>query len=216
MKPPVRRMTLNRPDLAHCSPTTLHYTIPLTAKSANLPAEYRAKIAAAPYYPYTRLPMIQQPETKYTKCGDITIAYQVYGDRPIDLVLALGWVSNLDYFWEHPDCARFIKRFAKFARVLMFDRRGTGLSDRNMGTPTLEQRSDDIRAVMDACHSDQAAILGVSEGGNMASIFTATYPERTRAQILYGAKAKGTWAKDYPWGDTKEEVDEYLQYMEES
>ena len=138
MKPPVRRMTLNRPDLAHCSPTTLHYTIPLTAKSANFPAEYRAKIAAAPYYPYTRLPMIQQPETKYTKCSDITIAYQVYGDRPIDLVLALGWVSNLDYFWEHPDCARFIERFAKFARVLMFDRRGTGLSDRNVGTPTLE------------------------------------------------------------------------------
>lgn len=160
--------------------------------------------------------MTQRPETKYTKCDDVTIAYQVYGDRSIDLVLALGWVSNLEYFWEHPDCVRFIERLAKFARVLMFDRRGTGLSDRNVGTPTLEQRSDDIRAVMDACHSDQAAILGTSEGGNMASIFAATYPERTRALILYGAKAKGTWAEDYPWGETREDVEQYLQTMEES
>jgi pimeloyl-ACP methyl ester carboxylesterase len=157
--------------------------------------------------------MIQRPETQYTNCGDVTIAYQAYGGGPIDLVLALGWISNIEYLWENSDYTRFIESLGKFSRVLLFDRRGTGLSDRNVGVPTLEQRSDDIRAVMDACNSERAAIFGVSEGGNMASIFAATYPERTVALILYASKAKGTWAEDYPWPPTEGEMEEWLQSL---
>ena len=154
------------------------------------------------------------PQTRYTKSGDVTIAYQVLGDGPIDLVYAPGWVSNVEYGWQNPDFARFFRRLSSFCRLMLFDKRGTGLSDREVGFPTLDQRTDDIRAVMNAVGSDKAAIMGVSEGGNMSALFAATYPERTQTLILYGCGAKGSWAPDYPWRMKQEEYEGYLVEME--
>ena len=154
------------------------------------------------------------PRTLYTKSGDVTIAYQVLGDGPIDLVYAPGWISNVEYGWQNPDFERFFRRLSSFCRLILFDKRGTGLSDRDVGFPTLEQRTDDIRAVMDAVGSEKATIMGVSEGGHMSALFAASYPERTRAVILYGCGAKGSWAPDYPWRGNQEELEGYLAEME--
>ena len=151
-----------------------------------------------------------RPRTQYAKCGDLNIAYQVTGEGPLDLVYVPGWVSNLDYAWEYPGYARVLERLGSFARLIRFDKRGTGLSDREVGFPTLEQRMEDVRAVMDAAGSERAALLGTSEGGNMSTLFAATYPERTVALILYGCFAKGLWAPDYPWASTREELDKEL------
>jgi pimeloyl-ACP methyl ester carboxylesterase len=140
------------------------------------------------------------PETQYTLSGDVSIAYQVFGDGPIDLVIVPGWISHLEHAWEEPGLARFLQRLASFSRVILFDKRGTGMSDRVAGHSTLEQRMDDVRAVMDAAGSEQAALMGVSEGGTMSVLFAATYPERTRSLILYGTMARMLWAEDYPWG----------------
>lgn len=129
------------------------------------------------------------PEIKYAQSGDINIAYQVLGDGPLDLVFIPGTVSHLDLWWEFPRAARFFQRLASFSRLILFDKRGTGLSDR-VEVATLEQRMDDVRAVMDAAGSTSAAVLGVSEGGAMAMLFAATYPERTTGLILLGAYAK--------------------------
>ena len=126
------------------------------------------------------------PETRYAKSGDIRIAYQVVGNGPFDLVFVLGFVSNLDLIWEDADWAHFFSRLASFSRLIVFDKRGTGLSDRDVGIATLEERMDDVRAVMDAAGSDRAALFGVSEGGPMSLLFAATYPQRVRALILYG------------------------------
>jgi pimeloyl-ACP methyl ester carboxylesterase len=155
------------------------------------------------------------PRTQYTKCGNLSIAYQVVGDGPIDLVYAHGWVSHLEYAWESPDYARFFRRLASFSRLIRFDRRGMGLSDRDVGPSTLEERVDDIRAVMDAAGSERAALLGVSEGGYMAVMFAATHPERTAALILCGSYARQSWAPDYPWGRTLEDRDAWNTLMEE-
>jgi pimeloyl-ACP methyl ester carboxylesterase len=155
------------------------------------------------------------PLTQYTKCGNLSIAYQVVGDGPIDLVYAHGWVSHLEYAWESPDYARFFRRLAGFSRLIRFDRRGMGLSDRDVGPSTLEERVDDIRAVMDAVGSERAALLGVSEGGYMAVMFAATHPERTAALILCGSYARQSWALDYPWGRTLEDRDAWNALMEE-
>jgi class 3 adenylate cyclase len=127
------------------------------------------------------------PKTQYAKSGDVRIAYQVVGEGPFDLVFVPGFISNLDAAWEEPYRARVWTRLAAFARLIMFDKRGTGLSDRTVGVPTLEERMDDVRAVMDAVGSQQAALFGISEGGAMSVLFAATYPERTRALVLYGA-----------------------------
>ena len=127
------------------------------------------------------------PKTQYAKSGDVRIAYQVVGEGPFDLVFVPGFISNLDAAWEEPYRARVWTRLAAFARLIMFDKRGTGLSDRAVGVPTLEERMDDVRAVMDAVGSQQAALFGISEGGAMSILFAATYPERTRALVLYGA-----------------------------
>ena len=154
------------------------------------------------------------PKTQYTKSGDITIAYQCFGSGPIDLVYAQGWLTNIEYAWEHPDYARFLSSLGSFSRVMFFDKRGTGLSDRDVGLPTLEQRTDDIRAVMDAAGSDEATLFGVSEGGNMASLFAATYPKRTSALVLYGSFARGSWAPDYPWARKPEETEARLDRLE--
>ena len=127
------------------------------------------------------------PETRYARSGVVRIAYQVVGSGPLDLVYVPGFVSNLDVFWEMPEWARFFSRLAAFSRLIVFDKRGTGLSDRDVGIATLEERMDDVRAVMDAAGSATAALYGVSEGGPMSVLFAATYPQRVRALILYGS-----------------------------
>ncbi len=145
------------------------------------------------------------PQTRYAKSGNVSIAYQVVGDGPLDLIFVMGWVSNLDYFWEEPRFAQFLRRLASFSRLILFDKRGTGLSDRAVGMPTLEQRMDDVRAVLDAVGSERAALLGISEGGAMSVLFAATYPERTSALVLLGCFARRLWAADYPFGTSLEE-----------
>jgi class 3 adenylate cyclase len=127
-----------------------------------------------------------QPETHYANSGDVRIAYQVTGDGPFDLVFVPGFISNLDLAWEEPNRARFFSRLASFSRLILFDKRGTGLSDRFGEVASLEERMDDVRAVMDAVGSERAALFGISEGGAMSMLFAATYPERTRALVLYG------------------------------
>ena len=120
-----------------------------------------------------------QPVTRYAKSGDVHIAYQVFGDGPTNLVLAPYFVSNIEMYWDRPEVARWLLRLASFGRVAMFDKRGTGGSDRVVELPGLDQRMDDMRAVMDAAGMEQAALLGVSEGASMAALFAATYPERS-------------------------------------
>ena len=145
------------------------------------------------------------PRTQYTKSGNVSIAYRVLGSGPIDLVYAQGWITNVEYAMENPDYARYLTRLSSFSRFIWFDRRGMGLSDRDVESLTLEERVDDIRAVMDAVGSERAALLGVSEGGYMSLMFAATHPERTAALVLYGCYAKCGFAPDYPWGGTFEE-----------
>jgi class 3 adenylate cyclase len=147
------------------------------------------------------------PETKFTQSGDASIAYQVLGQGPFDLVFVPGFVSHLEYAWEEPSYARFLQQLASFSRLILLDKRGTGLSDRITGIPSLEQRMDDVRAVMDAVGSQRAALFGVSEGGSMSVLFAATYPERTSALVLFGAIAKG-WLVDDPSGALTREQDE--------
>jgi len=141
-----------------------------------------------------------QPETRYAQSGDVNIAYQVVGNGPLDLVIIPGFISHVEQAWEDPAYTRFLQRLASFSRLIVFDKRGTGLSDRVTEIPTLEQRMDDVRAVMDAAGSERAALFGISEGGPMSVLFAATYPERTLALVLYGTIARGSWAPDYPWG----------------
>lgn len=136
------------------------------------------------------------PETKFALSGDASIAYQVLGQGPLDLVMVPGFVSHVEYAWEDPAYARFLQQLASFSRLILFDKRGTGLSDRITGIPTLEQRMDDMRAVMDAVGSQRAALFGVSEGGSMSILFAATYPERASALVLYGTIAKGRLVDD--------------------
>jgi pimeloyl-ACP methyl ester carboxylesterase len=130
-----------------------------------------------------------QPETRYVASGDVNIAYQVVNDGPRDLVLVPGWLSNIEVFWEEPTLVRFLQRLATFSRLILFDKRGTGLSDRVSDMPTLETRMDDVRAVMDAVGSERAALLGYSEGGPMSALFAATFPARTSALIMIGGYA---------------------------
>jgi pimeloyl-ACP methyl ester carboxylesterase len=144
------------------------------------------------------------PETRYARSGDVHIAYQVFGAGTIDLVLIPGYVTHVEMVWEHEPTARFLKRLGSFARVIMFDRRGAGLSDRLVEVPTLEQRMDDVRAVMDAAGCERAALVGFSEGVTMGILFAATYPERVQALICSGGMARSTYATDYPWANTAE------------
>ncbi len=128
-----------------------------------------------------------QPETHYARSGDLSIAYQVLGSGPIDLIIAPGAISHVEVQWEEPSFVRWMERLSTFARVIHFDKRGTGMSDRVAGVATLEERMDDIRAVMEAAGSERAALMGISEGGPMSVLFAATYPERTTALIIYGS-----------------------------
>src|SRR6266550_1535784 len=156
------------------------------------------------------------PETRYAKSGDVNIAYQVVGDGPFDLVYVPGWVSNVELLWEKPKPARFLERLASFSRLILFDKRGTGMSDRvsTDRLPTLEQRMDDVRAVLDAVGSQDAALLGHSEGGSMSVLFAATYPERSRALVLVGTFAKRIQTVDYPWAPSLEERLETIAEVE--
>ncbi len=153
---------------------------------------------------------------RYARSGDVNIAYQVTGGGPFDLVLVPGFFSHLEIQWEHPDLARFLDRLGSFARLIRFDKRGTGLSDRGVGLPDFEARMDDVRAVMDAVGSEQASLFGYSEGGPMCVLFAATYPERTRALVLYGTYAKRLQSEDYPWAPTAEERAETARDLEEN
>ena len=137
------------------------------------------------------------PQTRYAKSGDIRIAYQIVGDGPFDFIFVPGFVSNIDLFWELPEWANFFLRLAAFSRLILFDKRGTGLSDRAVGIATLEERMDDVRAVMDAVGSNRAALFGLSEGGPMSLLFAATYPERVHALVLYGSGA--LWTRLKKW-----------------
>lgn len=153
-----------------------------------------------------------QAQTRYARSGDVAIAYQVIGDGPFDVVFVPGSTSHVELNWEVPALRRLHERIASFCRLIVFDKRGTGMSDRVQGAPPLEVRMDDVRAVMDAAGSRRAALIGVSEGVAMAVLFAATYPERTGALCLYGGAARELWAPDYPWGTPEAE---YLRSVAE-
>jgi pimeloyl-ACP methyl ester carboxylesterase len=154
------------------------------------------------------------PETKYAKSGDVHIAYQVVGDGPIDLVFMPTFASHVEFIWEEPAHARFLQRLASFSRLILLDKRGTGLSDRVTDAATLEERLDDVRAVLDAVGSQQAALLGASDGGSLAALFAATYPERTRALVLYAAVAAAAYNDEHPWAATPEQMAATIEVVE--
>jgi class 3 adenylate cyclase/alpha-beta hydrolase superfamily lysophospholipase len=144
-------------------------------------------------------------DIQYARSGDVAIAYTVMGDQALDLVFVHGFVGHLEIEFERPEIRAMFDRFAAYARVITFDRRGTGLSDRVRDVPTLEARMDDVRAVLDAVGSERAVIFGTFEAASMACLFAATYPERVSALVLYNAVVSGTWSPEYPWADTPEE-----------
>lgn len=153
------------------------------------------------------------PKTRYARSDDVLIAYQVTGDRPVDVVWAPGTMSHLDLDWEIPSRALFFERFSQFCRLIRFDKRGTGLSDRPVKMATLEERTDDIRAVMDAVGIERANIFGVSEGGSMACLFAATYPQRVNSLVVWGAQARWIATPDHPWGQARAEHDAMLKMV---
>jgi len=154
--------------------------------------------------------MVDTPSVRYAQSGDIDIAYHVVGEGSPDLVFVMGAITHLSLLWEEPSYRRFCERLASFSRLIQFDKRGMGLSDR-VRAATLEERMDDVRAVMDAAGSDRAALIGVSEGGPMSMLFAATYPERTAGLILCGAEVKEETTDDWPWGEaTREEFEEWI------
>ena len=157
----------------------------------------------------------QIPETRYVQNGDVNIAYQVLGDGPVDIVFVMGWVSHLEYFWKHHLFASFLERLASFSRLILFDKRGTGLSDRVplSELPTLEQRMEDVHAVMGAVGSQRAILVGVSEGGPMCSLFAATYPEKTAGLVMIGTYAKRIRDDEYPWAPTEEQREAFFELM---
>jgi pimeloyl-ACP methyl ester carboxylesterase/DNA-binding CsgD family transcriptional regulator len=154
-----------------------------------------------------------RPDTRYAKSGSVNIAYQVVGSGELDLVLVPGFVSHVEVGWEEPTFARFLTRLASFSRLIVFDKRGTGMSDPVMDPPTMEERMDDIRAVMDAVDSSRAAIFGVSEGGTLSMLFAHRHPERVHALALYGSWARRLAAADYPWGLQPQELESFLERM---
>jgi pimeloyl-ACP methyl ester carboxylesterase len=159
---------------------------------------------------------VSSPTTRYAKSGDVNIAYQVVGEGAVDLVLVPGWMSHLELAWEEPSYARLLRRLASFSRLILFDKRGTGLSDRVpvQELPSLEQRMDDVRAVMDAVDSHQAALFGVSEGGPMSILFAATHPDRTSALVLYASYASWIRDRESPWAPTREDHEQIAQLYE--
>jgi pimeloyl-ACP methyl ester carboxylesterase/class 3 adenylate cyclase len=161
---------------------------------------------------------MDRPKTCYAKSGDVHIAYQVFGEGPLDIVWVPGWFSNVESNWLNPPIAYFFDRLSSFARVITFDKRGTGLSDPVAVTspPTLEERMDDVRAVMDAVGSERAALIGLSEGGPMSALFAATYPGRTSALVLTGTFARVESAEDYPIGLDRDTVRRIVEVLVQS
>jgi serine/threonine protein kinase/pimeloyl-ACP methyl ester carboxylesterase len=153
------------------------------------------------------------PKTRYTRSGEVNIAFQVAGTGPIDIVLVPGWVSHLELGWAHPVPGRFLRRLSSFARLIVFDKRGTGLSDRLGAGSLFEERMDDVRAVMEAAGSERAILFGISDGGALCALFAATYPERTRALVLYGSSARLEAAPDHPFGLTSAQIDQVCEEM---
>lgn len=151
------------------------------------------------------------PVVRYAKSGDVHVAYHVFGEGPLNLILAPLFVSNIEVLWERPDIARWLLRLGNYARVVMFDKRGTGMSDRVSELPGLDQRIDDLRAVMDAAGMEQAALLGISEGGPLSALFAATYPDRCKALVLYGSFARFT-----SWFPTEEALQQFLGYVDQA
>lgn len=176
----------------------------------------RADAGSAEDVSNRQLDDIRPGETQYVRSGGASIAFQVTGSGPVDIVLVNGWVSNVELVWEHPIPRHFTQRLASNARLINFDKRGTGLSDRGGDLPTFEQRMDDVRAVMDAAGSERAVLFGYSEGGPMSALFAATYPERTLGLVLYGTYMKRVRSDDYPWAPTREERLESIEKVEKT
>jgi class 3 adenylate cyclase len=153
-------------------------------------------------------------ETRYAKSGELNIAYQVFGEGQVKMVFIPGWASNVENIWTLPEFAEFADKMAQFAQVILLDRRGTGLSDPVVNPPTLEERMDDVRAVLDAAGWQSAVIWGVSEGGPMAMMFAATYPDRVLALLLYGTYARFSRAEDYPHGYPQTANEKWLASLE--
>jgi pimeloyl-ACP methyl ester carboxylesterase len=152
-----------------------------------------------------------QPHTHYAKSGEVHIAYQVFGDGPINVVFTPPFVSNVEHWWDEPDVTRGLLRLASYARVAIFDKRGTGMSDRVAELPGVDQRMDDLRAVIDAANMEQAALIGVSEGVPLTALFAATYPDRCSALVLYGGFAQFT-----SWFPTQAALNEFFGYVEQA
>ena len=155
---------------------------------------------------------MKRPVTQYAKSGDVHIACQITGSGPLDLIWVPGFMSHLDLMWDEPTYMHMFERLGSFSRLIRFDKRGTGMSDR-VSVATLEERMDDVRSVMDTVDSAEAAIFGVSEGGPMSLLFAATFPERTTALVLYGAFAKRLWSPDYPVGVPELDRQAYLDLI---
>lgn len=155
------------------------------------------------------------PKTRYVDNGGVNIAYQVVGDGPVDLVFVMGWVSHLEYFWTEPRFSRFLRRLSSICRVVLLDKRGTGMSDRVPldQLPTIEQRMEDVHAVMDTIGSEQAVICGLSEGGCMSAVFAATYPQRAAGLIMIASYARRLWAADYPWAPTPDQRQKFFDVI---
>ena len=157
-----------------------------------------------------------KPKTYYTKSGTFNIAYQVLGEGPVDIIYIPGWVSNIDMMWTEPRLAGFLTRLTFFSRLILFDKRGTGLSDRTDEYSTMEERMDDIKAVMDATNSEKAFLFSHSEGGSVSLLFSLHYPERTLGVIGFGIFAKRRYSEDYPWAPTDEEREISNKLIEEN
>jgi pimeloyl-ACP methyl ester carboxylesterase len=179
---------------------------------------WAGRVLAAPLVVQIEKTAGVQPETRYTKSGDVNIAYQVVGHGDLDLVYVPGWISNVELMWEEPAHAHVLQRLARFSRLILFDKRGTGLSDPVPldRLPTLEQRMDDVRAVLDAVGSEHVALFGFSEGGLMSILFAASFPERTIALVVYGSFAKRIWSPDYPWAPTPEARKREIENLEQN
>jgi pimeloyl-ACP methyl ester carboxylesterase/class 3 adenylate cyclase len=155
------------------------------------------------------------PHTQYAKSGDLNIAYQVLGEGPFDLVFLPGIMSNLELMWDEPRWRGFLERLASFSRLITFDRRGVGLSDRGIGVPTLEERAEDVTAVLDACGSERPALFGSADAGAMFALYAAHHPERTAALVLLGVQPRWRRTDDYPWGFDEVEARRWVEEPEE-
>jgi pimeloyl-ACP methyl ester carboxylesterase/DNA-binding CsgD family transcriptional regulator len=159
---------------------------------------------------------VVERETRYAKSDRVSIAYQVVGEGPLDLIVVPGFVSHLEVAWEQPRLAHFLSRLASFSRLIIFDKRGTGMSDPVDSPPSMDERMDDIRAVMDAAGSRHGTLFGISEGGTLSLLFASKHPERTQALVLYGSWARRLAGPDYPYGPSAEQLEDTIVVMDEA